>query len=88
MPDPAVLFGAATGGSMRRSRDARRAVLTLLSTAMLGLALVISLWQQVEDECLAGTDLGDPSGACEPVRTAEVAQVPTDPADTVADLAG
>lgn len=51
---------------------ARRTALTLVSAAMLGLALVLGLWQQVDRSCdTADRDPREPLAACEPVPLAE-----------------
>lgn len=56
----------------------RRAAVTLLSVALAAMGLVLGLWQQVERSCLDGrTDDTDPLASCEPIRSADVDQVPT-----------
>lgn len=66
---------------MARSTHARQTAITLISVGLLGLALVLGLWQQVDRACLAE---GDPAAGaladCAPVPLADDEQPPPAPA--------
>lgn len=61
--------------------DLRHTALTLITAGMLGLALVIGLWQQVDRACVDGQDdVAGALAACDPVPLAEDQPLPTVPA--------
>lgn len=67
---------------MAAPSDPRRTALTLISAGMLGLALVLGLWQQVDRACVDGdADVAGALAACEAVPLAEDETLGGAPAD-------
>lgn len=65
---------------MSRSSSANHTAIVVVSAALLALAIVLVLWQQVDRACTDGPNQqADPIATCDPVPSADIEQVPSGP---------